>query len=48
MQAHTGSKIGVGDMSLFGVVAQIGHVGVHFSRFNMCNRPFESVILLPF
>ena len=26
-----GKKIAVGDMSLFGVVAQIGHAGVHFS-----------------
>ena len=35
----------VGDMSLFGVYGEIGHVCVLFSRFNMCNRPLESFSL---
>ena len=38
----------VGDMGLFGVYDEIGHVCVLFSWFNMCIRPLESFSLLPF
>ena len=44
-QVHTGPKIGVGDMSLFGVVVQIGHV-VFISADSTCAIGHPLTILI--